>query len=60
VGVAPDSVDCANPLPAKVGQSERCSLTAGGVKYGLTVTITSLNANNVANYDVQVDNHAEN
>lgn len=54
VGHKPDSVTCPGPLAAKVGQSERCVLAAGGTRYGVTATISSYQ-NGDAHYDVQVD-----
>ncbi|MGW1680580.1 DUF4333 domain-containing protein [Saccharopolyspora sp. NPDC002376] len=55
VGQAPDSVSCANPLKAEVGESERCELTAADTRYGVTVTVTSVEGDK-AKFDIQVDN----
>ncbi|WP_307644745.1 DUF4333 domain-containing protein [Nocardia uniformis] len=38
----------------KVGTTMRCTLTAGGDTLGLTVTVTSVDGDNVK-YDVEVD-----
>ena len=54
VGVAPDSVDCPDPLPGEAGSSVRCTLTADGVTYGLTASSTGVTDGVVA-VSVQVD-----
>lgn len=54
VGQRPDSVACPGPIKAEAGQSARCVLTAGTVRYGLTATVNSY-ANGKANYSVDVD-----
>ena len=54
VGRAPDSVTCPDDLDAKVGATERCSLTAGGDTLGMTVTVKSVEGD-TANYEVKVD-----
>jgi uncharacterized protein DUF4333 len=54
VGQRPDSVNCPGPITATVGQTERCTLTASGTTFGLTVKITGY-SNGQATYDVQVD-----
>ncbi|MFF2376948.1 DUF4333 domain-containing protein [Streptomyces xiamenensis] len=54
VGQAPDDLTCAEDLPAKVGASIRCELTAGGQTYGVTITTTSAEGNN-AEFDILVD-----
>lgn len=59
VGHRPDSVNCPQPLDAQAGKSERCTLTASGTTYGLTVTVVSY-SNGTAHYDVQVDNTPQN
>lgn len=56
VGQKPESVTCPGPLQAKVGQSERCVLTApGGARLGVTIAVTSTEGGNVK-YKVDVDN----
>ncbi len=55
VGHDPDSVVCPNDMEAKVGQTMRCVLTDAGVSYGVTVTITSVDKDNQAKFDVLVD-----
>ncbi len=54
VGQRPDSVTCPGPVKAVTGQSIRCELASGGVKYGLTATVNSYQGGK-ANYSVQVD-----
>ncbi len=53
-GRRPDSVTCPGPIKAENGQTARCFLTGGGVKYGLTVTLSKVEGSK-ATYDVQVD-----
>lgn len=56
VGQRPDAVDCPDPVKAKVGESARCVLRAGNVRYGLTATITSYDKDSKsARYEVKVD-----
>jgi hypothetical protein len=54
VGVRPD-ISCPEDLKAEVGAKTKCTLTAGDDprKYGVTVTITSVNGDK-ANYSVEV------
>ena len=47
VGRAPEQVDCPDPLPAEVGAEVRCTLTDGGVSYGLTVTADEVDGTEV-------------
>lgn len=54
VGQTPDAIDCPDDLQGTVGQTMRCTLTAGGETLGLTVTVTSVEGDTV-NYDVEVD-----
>ncbi|MFW5417753.1 DUF4333 domain-containing protein [Nocardiopsis sp. CNT-189] len=54
VGQAPDDLTCPEDLPAEVGSSIRCELTAGGETLGVTVTTTSAEGSDV-NFDVEVD-----
>jgi hypothetical protein len=53
-GQPADSVDCPEDLPAEVGGSIRCTLTAQGETYGVTATVTSVEGS-TANYDIKVD-----
>jgi hypothetical protein len=48
-----DEVSCPD-LPAAVGATQRCTLKAGGDTYGVTVTVTSVQDNDVK-FDIQVD-----
>lgn len=54
VGDRPDTVTCPGPLKPEPGQSVRCELTAVGLRYGVTATVTSYD-NGTAKYDVKVD-----
>ncbi|HJQ46420.1 MAG TPA: DUF4333 domain-containing protein [Amycolatopsis sp.] len=55
VGDRPDTVTCPGSLKPEPGASIRCELTAVGLRYGVTATVTSAE-NGKANYDVKVDN----
>ncbi|OMC34061.1 hypothetical protein A5740_10470 [Mycobacterium sp. GA-1841] len=46
-GSKADSVVCDDDLPAKVGATQRCVLTVGDTKYGVTVTANSVEDGNV-------------
>lgn len=54
VGQAPDDLTCPEDLPAEVGASIRCDLTAGGRILGVTITATAVEGTNV-DFDVVVD-----
>ncbi|GAA0896946.1 hypothetical protein GCM10009559_56650 [Pseudonocardia zijingensis] len=54
-GRAPDAVECADDLDLKVGVSTRCTLTDGGTRYGVTVTVTTVADDGNADLDIQVD-----
>ncbi|MFD6096104.1 DUF4333 domain-containing protein [Nocardiopsis flavescens] len=54
VGQTPDDFTCADDLPAEVGAEIRCELTSGGETIGATVTVTSVEGNDVQ-WDVVVD-----
>jgi len=61
VGKRPDSVTCPGPVKAKVGESVRCELGSGSVRYGLTATVTSYEkGDDSANYSVKVDDKRAN
>lgn len=49
-----DSMECAGDLPGEVGATQRCILTVGGDKLGVTVTTTSVEGDNVK-FDAVVD-----
>jgi hypothetical protein len=55
VGARPD-ISCPDDLPAEVGATTRCTLSAGGdpQKYGVTVTVTQVDGT-TAHFDVKVD-----
>jgi hypothetical protein len=57
VGEAPDSIDCPGDLDAEVGAELRCVLTAGGDRIGVSVTVTTVEGDNV-DFDIQVDDEA--
>jgi uncharacterized protein DUF4333 len=54
VGHKPDSVTCPDDLKAAVGATQRCELTDQGATYGVTVTVSSVDGDNVK-YDIKVD-----
>ncbi|UED83255.1 DUF4333 domain-containing protein [Streptomyces profundus] len=54
IGQAPDDVTCPEDLPAEVGASIRCELTADGDTLGVTVTATAVDGTD-AELDIQVD-----
>jgi serine/threonine protein kinase len=54
VGRPPDSVTCPDNLNGTVGAMLRCQLTDGNQKYGISVTVTSVDAGDV-NFDYKVD-----
>jgi Domain of unknown function (DUF4333) len=58
VGKPPDSVTCPDSLKGVVGTTMRCELTNGSKKYGVAVTVTSVDIPQVF-FDYQVDDHAE-
>lgn len=53
-GKRPDRVTCPEHLPARVGATIRCELTAGGDTLGVTVTATSVSGKQV-NYHFKVE-----
>jgi serine/threonine-protein kinase len=55
VGRKPDSVTCPDNLKGTVGATLRCQLTDGNQKYGISVTVTNVDAGAV-NFDFNVDN----
>ncbi|GAB7144080.1 DUF4333 domain-containing protein [Mycobacterium riyadhense] len=58
VGQRPDSVTCPDNLKGVEGATLRCQLTDGRKKYGISVTVTSVDAGDV-NFDFKVDDHPE-
>ncbi|MBW0015895.1 DUF4333 domain-containing protein [Mycobacterium sp.] len=58
VGKKPDSVTCPDNLKGVEGATLRCQLTDGNEKYGVTVTVTNVDAGNV-NFDFKVDDHSQ-
>ena len=58
VGQAPDDVTCPDDLEAKVDASVVCTLTDGPNTYDVTATVTSVNDDGTADFDIQVANQA--
>jgi hypothetical protein len=58
VGKKPDSVTCPDNLKGVEGATLRCQLTDGSEKYGISVTVTNVDAGDV-NFDFKVDDHAQ-
>jgi Domain of unknown function (DUF4333) len=58
VGSRPDSVTCPDNLKGVEGATLRCQLTDSGKKYGVNVTVTSVDAGDV-NFDFKVDDQPE-
>src|SRR3954468_21766770 len=54
VGRPPQSIRCPKDLDAKVGASERCTLTDHGTTLGMTVRVSRVH-DDKANFDVVVD-----
>ena len=58
VGQRPDSVTCPDNLKGVEGATLRCQLADGAKKYGINVTVTTVDAGDV-NFDFKVDDHPE-
>ncbi len=58
VGVRPDEVSCPDNLKGVQGATLRCQLVDGSKKYGISVTVTDVDAGDV-NFDFKVDDHPE-
>jgi Domain of unknown function (DUF4333) len=58
VGKKPDSVTCPDNLKGAQGATLRCQLIDSGAKYGISVTVTNVDAGDV-NFDFKVDDHPE-
>lgn len=58
VGRKPDSVTCPDNLKGVEGATLRCQLVDGSDKYGIAVTVTTVDAGDV-NFDFKVDDHPE-
>jgi hypothetical protein len=54
VGQRPEKIECPDELTAEVGESARCVLTDDNARFGLSVTVKSVD-NGTAKFDVQVD-----
>ncbi|WP_181407644.1 DUF4333 domain-containing protein [Nocardioides sambongensis] len=56
VGEEPDAVECPSPLTARTGSTTRCTLSADGTDYGVTVEVTEFDeATGNYHLDIQVD-----
>lgn len=53
-GAKADSVICDGDLQGKVGATQRCVLSAGGGRVGVTVTTTGVDGNSIK-FDAKVD-----
>jgi hypothetical protein len=51
---APKDVTCHEDLPAEVGATIRCEVTGEGPTYGATVTVDSVDGDDV-HWDIQID-----
>jgi Domain of unknown function (DUF4333) len=58
VGRKPDSVTCPDNLKGVVGATLRCQLTDAAHQYGVSVTVTNVDAGDV-NFDFKVDDQPE-
>jgi hypothetical protein len=58
VGRKPDSVTCPDNLKGTPGSTLRCELKDGGETYGVTVTVTNVDAGDV-HFDFKVDDQAK-
>jgi hypothetical protein len=54
-GRAPDEVECPDDLDLTAGATTRCTLTDGGTRLGLTVTVKSVAEDGNADLDIEVD-----
>lgn len=54
VGGARVDVTCPDPLPAETGEQVRCSLEADGTTYGMDVTTTAVEGDDVK-FAIEVD-----
>jgi hypothetical protein len=54
VGQRPEKIECPDELIAKVGESARCVLTDKNTRFGMSVTVKSVD-NGTAKFDVLVD-----
>ncbi|PXY20231.1 DUF4333 domain-containing protein [Prauserella flavalba] len=54
VGQRPEQIECPGAIDAEQGTKARCVLAHQGTSYGVSVTVTSVEGDNVK-YDVAVD-----
>lgn len=54
VGQKPDKIECPGDLSAKVGETMKCTLTAGTDELGVNVKVTEVDGTDVK-FDIQVD-----
>lgn len=58
-GMRPESIDCPGDLGGDVDTTLRCTLSGGGQRYGMTVTVTGIDTEKqTLRYDLQVDDQA--
>jgi hypothetical protein len=58
VGTAPDDVECPDGLTGKVGQTQRCTLTAGSDTLGVDIEVAAVDGDDVS-FDIQVDDQVQ-
>lgn len=54
VGQKPDKIECPSDLTGKVGETMKCTLTAGADQLGVNVKVTDVDGTDVK-FDIQVD-----
>ncbi|MFI5624417.1 DUF4333 domain-containing protein [Nocardioides sp. NPDC051685] len=54
VGQKPDKIECPGDLSGKVGETMKCTLTAGADELGVNVKVTEVDGTDVK-FDIQVD-----
>lgn len=54
VGQRPDDISCPDDLEGKVGNTMRCTLTAGSDELGVSVKVTGVDGKHV-DFDIEVD-----
>ncbi len=54
VGIEAPPINCPSDMEAKVGAEMTCTLSDGETTYEVYITVTALNDDNTANFDIQV------
>lgn len=54
VGVAPDDISCPDDLTGEVGETMRCTLTAGEDELGVSLEVTEVDGEDVR-FSIEVD-----